>query len=92
MVFNLLPIYPLDGFNAIAAYLRYENKFVLFMKKYGTLILIGLLIVFDIIYAATDISVLNYLCYYVSYPFTAFWSWIMGGGSFNFIGMFVLGV
>ena len=91
MVFNLLPIYPLDGFNAIAAYLRYENKFVQFMKKYGSLILIGLLIVFDIVYAATDISILNYLCYYVSYPFTAFWSWVMGM-PINSIGMLVLGV
>lgn len=91
LVFNLLPIYPLDGFNAVSSYLRYENKFVLFMRKYGFLFLIGLLIVFDIIYAATGISILNYLCYYISYPFTAFWSWVMGF-PLNLIGIFALGV
>ena len=91
LVFNLLPIYPLDGFNAIATYLRYENRFVVFMRKYGVLILLGLLILFDIVYATTNISILSYLCYYISWPFTAFWSWVMGL-PVNFIGMIVLGV
>ncbi len=48
-VFNLLPIYPLDGFNCIAALTKYDNKFVNFMRKYGTLILIIVLIFGDIL-------------------------------------------
>lgn len=48
-VFNLLPIYPLDGFNCISALTKYDNKFVNFMRKYGTLILIIVLIFGDIL-------------------------------------------
>ena len=48
-VFNLLPVYPLDGFNCIAALTKYDNKFVNFMRKYGTLILIIVLIFGDIL-------------------------------------------
>ena len=44
-IFNLLPIYPLDGFNLIATFSSYNNKFVNFMYRYGSLILILLLIV-----------------------------------------------
>ncbi len=91
-VFNLFPIHPLDGFNAIASYLRYENPFVVFMRRYGTFILLGVLIIFDIIYSAYDINVLNYICYYVSWPLTQFWSWIFGAGSFNILGFFLYGV
>lgn len=43
-VFNILPIFPLDGYNFLAAFLPYENKFLEFMRKYGVLILLGLLI------------------------------------------------
>lgn len=48
-VFNLLPVYPLDGFNCISALTKYDNKFVNFMRKYGTLILIIVLIFGDIL-------------------------------------------
>lgn len=52
-VFNLLPIYPLDGFNFISTFLKPENSFVRFMKKYGSLILLAFIIlpVFDYIYS-----------------------------------------
>lgn len=48
-VFNLLPVYPLDGFNCISSLTKYDNKFVNFMRKYGTLILIIVLIFGDIL-------------------------------------------
>ena len=41
-IFNLFPIYPLDGFNFINTFLKYDNKFAQFMRKYGSLILIVL--------------------------------------------------
>lgn len=44
-IFNFLPIYPLDGFNLIASFTSYGNKFVNFMYRYGSLILILLLLV-----------------------------------------------
>ena len=40
-VFNLLPIYPLDGFNMISALTKYDNKFIDFMRKYGSIILLS---------------------------------------------------
>lgn len=43
-LFNLLPIYPLDGFNAIAAYAKYDNKYVSFMRNYGYIVLMILLL------------------------------------------------
>ncbi len=44
-IFNLLPIYPLDGFNILATFLKPNSKFLNFMYRYGTLILILVLIV-----------------------------------------------
>jgi len=38
-VFNLLPIYPLDGYNFIRTYLRPENGYVQVMERYGSIIL-----------------------------------------------------
>lgn len=51
-IFNLLPIYPLDGFNFIATFLKYNNRFVQFMYKYGNILLIVLIITpfFDFFY------------------------------------------
>ncbi len=67
MVFNLLPIYPLDGFNAIASQLSYTNPFVTFMQKYGSLLLIILVIIFS------RTGLFNTLVYYIGYPISAFW-------------------
>lgn len=46
VVFNLLPIPPLDGFNLISMLTKYGNKFVEFMLKYGFLIFIFMLLPF----------------------------------------------
>lgn len=43
--FNLLPFFPLDGFNLIKALCKRENKFTRFMQGYGQYILFGLIIV-----------------------------------------------
>ena len=70
-VFNLLPIYPLDGFNAIASQLSYTNKFVTFMQKYGSIILLVTLIVFNYT------NLFSELVYYISYPINKFWTLIL---------------
>lgn len=51
-VFNLIPVFPLDGFNAVRALTRANNKFVNFMFKYGNIILLLLIVtpVFDNVY------------------------------------------
>lgn len=71
MVFNLLPIHPLDGFNAIASQLKYENKFVLFMRKYGTIILLATVIIFSYT------NIFETLVYYVGYPINYLWGLIL---------------
>lgn len=43
-VFNLLPIYPLDGFNFLNAFMRYDNKFVDFNMRYGQILLLILVL------------------------------------------------
>lgn len=42
--FNLLPIYPLDGFRFVEAFSKPYSKFVSFMKRYGFYILLVVII------------------------------------------------
>lgn len=50
-IFNLLPIPPLDGFSLLSCLVKETNPFMIFMRKYGLIVLIILLIspVFDIV-------------------------------------------
>ena len=66
-IFNLLPIFPLDGFNFINTFLKYENKFSQFMYKYGTIILIALSVTGALSF------VLNYVFDGILWLFTNFW-------------------
>ena len=67
-VFNFLPIYPLDGFKFVEAVTKYNNQFVQFMRKYGYIVLLLLIVVFD--------GLLIKLINIVSYPITMFWKLI----------------
>ena len=40
--FNLLPVYPLDGFRIIESFSKPYNKFCVFMRKYGYYVFLGL--------------------------------------------------
>lgn len=42
MLFNLLPIYPLDGFRIIESFTKPNNKFCIFMRTNGIKIFLGL--------------------------------------------------
>ena len=44
IAFNILPIFPLDGFRVFEAFSKPENKYRLFMYKYGAWILLGLFV------------------------------------------------
>ena len=63
-VFNLLPIYPLDGFNCLKTLLPANNKFISFMQKHGTIILFIILItpIFEIVYSFVTIGLLDIFC------------------------------
>ena len=45
MVFNLLPIYPLDGFRVVETLSKPNNKYVNFMYKHGSQVLLGFLLI-----------------------------------------------
>ena len=45
IAFNLLPIYPLDGFHVVEALTPYGNGYVRFMRRYGQYILIGIVLI-----------------------------------------------
>ena len=72
-VFNLLPIYPLDGFNALSSQLKYSNPYVTFMQKYGAIVLLIAIIVLN------RTGLFSRLVYYVGYPITKLWSIIFFG-------------
>lgn len=44
-MFNLLPIFPLDGFNFINQFLPYGNGFSQFMYRYGSYVLLALIVI-----------------------------------------------
>ncbi len=44
MAFNLLPIYPLDGFRVIETLAKPNNKYVNFMYKYGSVVMLAILL------------------------------------------------
>lgn len=71
MVFNLLPIYPLDGFNAIASQLKYTNPFVSFMQRYGSIVLLAVILIFNFT------NVFGYLVNFVGSPISKFWRLII---------------
>lgn len=47
--FNILPIYPLDGFNFIDSLLPYGNKFSIFMRRYGWFVLIAIILLSNVL-------------------------------------------
>ena len=81
-VFNLLPIYPLDGFRVIDVFSKRKGRVYWFLRKYGRYILLGLL-AFSIIADFSGIYWLDFLGIGISYatdvisvPITAFWGLI----------------
>lgn len=62
-LFNLLPIYPLDGFNLIASFTRAINPVTRFLRTYGQyilIILIGLGIIVDYTGLPVWVDILGY--------------------------------
>ena len=52
-MFNILPLYPLDGFNFVASFAKTENKFIKFNLKNGARLLLSILfasIIIDLLF------------------------------------------
>ncbi|MBR4407151.1 MAG: site-2 protease family protein [Clostridia bacterium] len=72
LIFNLLPIPPLDGFNLIAMLTKYGNKFVDFMNRYGFVVLLFMLLPFFNGSSMLTLFYNNALPLFLSY-FSFFW-------------------
>ena len=82
-VFNLIPLYPLDGFRIVDATTTRKGKIYWILRQYGQYILMGLILVH---FAASRIPYFGYidlLGYGLSFaenvfgkPITLFWDWI----------------
>ena len=44
VIFNLLPIFPLDGFRVVESFTHHRNPYCVFMRKYGRFIFFGLIL------------------------------------------------
>ena len=80
-VFNLLPLYPLDGFRIVDALNRKRGKVYRFLRNYGYYILLGLIaldILADYVWILEYINILGYLMTFATnilgWPIRALWS------------------
>ncbi len=78
-VFNLLPLYPLDGFRLYDALSTRKGKFYYYLRKYSGYILLGILLLGYIgdIVGVPWLDFISVLIGYVSKPITAFWRLII---------------
>jgi Zn-dependent protease len=81
-VFNLIPVYPLDGFRAIDSLSKKRSKIYWFLRNQGIYVLY-FLILLSFVSNITRIEQINllgiamrYLTYYLGYPIRAFWGLI----------------
>ena len=87
-VFNLLPLYPLDGFRVVESCTRQINPVRRFLRNYGQMILIILIaesficdILSDYVEWAKYCDILGYVMYFatdiIGYPMKLAWDWIL---------------
>ena len=89
-VFNLLPLYPLDGFRVVESFTRQVNPVRRFLREYGQVILIILVVesfICDLMVRygvswAGYADILGYILYFatdiIGYPIQAAWGGIAG--------------
>lgn len=88
VVFNLLPLYPLDGFRVVEAFTRQVNPVHRFLRNYGQVILIILVveaficnIVSEYLPVAQYFSVLHYVSWFaqniIGFPIKVAWNWVI---------------
>lgn len=89
-VFNLLPLYPLDGFRIVDAVNKRRGKVYRFLRDYGQMILFGLILESFICRTFVRIGVsqmawfdilgwiMQFATKYVGFPILAFWGLIFG--------------
>lgn len=76
-VFNLLPLYPLDGFNLLNSFTRENNRFTRFVAEKGTILLLVLLVVDEVLSFGFGFSILGFLVDIAALPIKLMWGWIL---------------
>ena len=81
-LFNILPLYPLDGYRLLSCFVNERNGFMTFMRKYSLYILLGFIIL-DYIPIVSNYSPLNLYIGWVGGKigsgFESFWRLIFNG-------------
>ncbi len=84
-VFNLLPFYPLDGFNMLDALNDRKGKVLHFLRQYGYYILLGLMMISILANRIPLLGYIDILGYFRTFatkilgaPITLLWNWIFG--------------
>lgn len=82
--FNLLPLYPLDGFRVVDVFATKRGKIYRFLRNYGTYILYGLILL-SFIADITELWYIDILGMYIDFvvgiiniPINAFWNFLWG--------------
>lgn len=83
IAFNILPVYPLDGFRIVDAFSKKRSKIYYVLRRYGSYILF-LLMLLSVIADFTGFyrlnilgTALSFIVKYVKIPITAFWGLIL---------------
>ena len=58
-MFNIIPIFPLDGFNFLCTFFKSENSYVRFNYKNGRMLLLGILLISFVIEYITNTDILS---------------------------------
>ena len=78
-IFNLLPLYPLDGFRVIDSFSKKRGKFYYFLR-YKSIYILYFLFILNFLADAIDVyqldilgNLISFLSKFVSYPINALW-------------------
>jgi len=74
-VFNLLPIYPLDGYNLLVSFTKPNNSFMRFMRERGMIVLMIVLFVIPLVFGVSIIFEVRGL---LMDAFLSFWGLFIG--------------
>lgn len=82
-VFNLIPVFPLDGFRIIDTFVNKSNKAYQFLRKYGYYCLLALILLSTVANRIPELAFLDIFGYFMNfavnvfgYPIKLFWNFI----------------
>jgi Zn-dependent protease len=83
VVFNLIPVYPLDGFRLVDTFAKKRGNIYQFLRTKGNLVLFGLIILSNVASRAPSLAFLDIFGYLmdfsvevIGYPIATFWNFI----------------